>query len=90
MAEITWYVLNQLQAFLEFLRTELPQTYVLHLLSTYPPGVQKYGADYFTDLPGIKRYFGMKYLESGEVHQSEVTRTWFLGTWSGDCETAWS
>jgi SAM-dependent methyltransferase len=90
MAEITWYVLKQLRGFLEFLRTELPETHMLHLLSTYPPGVQKYGADYFTDLPGIKRYFGMKYLESGEVHQAQVTRTWFLGTWSGDCETAWS
>jgi SAM-dependent methyltransferase len=89
MAEITWYVLNQLRGFLDFLRTELPQTYVLHLLSTYPPGVQKYGSDFFTDLPGIQRYFGMKYLESGEVHQARITRTWFLGTWRTDNETAW-
>jgi len=89
LAEITWYVLGQLRGLLDFLRTELPDTYVLHLLSTYPPGVQQYGSDFFTDLAGIRRFFGMKYLESGEVHQAQVTRTWFLGTWSPENETAW-
>jgi len=90
MAEITWYVLEQLPGFLQFLRSELPDTYVLHLLSTYPPGVQKYGAEFFIDLPGIKKYFGMRYLESGEVHLPGGNRTWFLGTYSSDRETVWN
>lgn len=90
MAEVTWYVLEPLRAFLDFARKELAHTYVLHLLTTYAPGVQKYGADYFTDLTGLKNYFGMHYLESGEVHSpAGGARTWFLGTWSGDAERAW-
>lgn len=80
MAEITWYVLPQLRPFLDFLRTEMPGTRLIHLLTTYAPGVQKYGADYFTDLPGILRFFGMDYLETGEVrHPNGEARTWFIG-----------
>lgn len=80
MAEVTWYVLPQLRAFVDFLRAELPRAHLIHLLTTYAAGVQKYGADYFTDLPGILRFFGMKYLETGEVrHPSGEARTWFIG-----------
>lgn len=86
MAEVTWYVLNSLSPFIEFLRSDLPNCYVLHLLTTYPPGVQTYGNDYFVDLAGIKKYFGMQYLESGEVYVRGRTRTWFLGTWHSDPE----
>jgi SAM-dependent methyltransferase len=89
MAEITWYMLDGLRGFLDFLRTELPRTYLLHMLTTYPPGVQKYGADYFTDLEGMRRFFGMRYLESGEVHGAQSSRTWFLGAWSEEAERAW-
>jgi SAM-dependent methyltransferase len=90
MAEVTWYVLEPLRGFLDFLRSELPDAYLLHLLTTYPPGVQKYGADYFTDPAGIRKYFGMRYLESGEVRARDVTRTWFLGTWRAEAEQAWN
>lgn len=79
MAEITWYVLDDLPAFIAFLKRELPDTYLVHLLTTYAPGVQKYGREWFTNLDGIKRYFGMEYLESGLVHQDGGARTWFLG-----------
>jgi SAM-dependent methyltransferase len=89
MAEVTWYVLDHLQDFLHFLRAELPDTYLLHLLNVYPPGVQTYGVDFFTDLHGIKRCFGMRCLESGEVYVDGGTRTWFLGTWSEDAALAW-
>jgi SAM-dependent methyltransferase len=89
MAEVTWYVLHPLRAFLDFMRAELPQTFLLHLLTTYPPGVQRYGTEYFSDLAGIRQYFGMRYLESGEVHLAGGARTWFLGTWSADAEDAW-
>ncbi|HEU0162946.1 MAG TPA: methyltransferase domain-containing protein [Rhizomicrobium sp.] len=79
MAEITWYVLEQLPDFIAFLKRDLPQTYLVHLLMTYAPGVQKYGADVFTNLDEIKAYFGFDYLESGLVHYDGGARTWFLG-----------
>jgi len=89
MAEVTWYVLDMLSTFVSFLRDDLPQAYVLHLLTTYPPGVQRYGTEFFTDLAGIKAFFGMRYLESGEVHGRGSSRTWFLGTWRPEAEDQW-
>lgn len=91
MAEITWYVLDDLPSFLEFLKSELPNTLLVHLLVTYPLGVQSYGKDYFTDLDGIKRFFGMTYLESGAVFfDSGEQRTWFLGTWNAEQAGPWT
>ncbi len=78
MAEITWYVLEDLPAFIDFLKRELPNVYLVHLLMTYAPGVQKYGREWFTNLDEIKQYFGMEYLESGLVHYDGGARTWFL------------
>jgi SAM-dependent methyltransferase len=89
MAEVTWYVLEQLPGFKKFIREEMPKCFLLHLLTTYPPGVQTYGTEYFTDLTGIKDFFAMRYLESGEVHVNGGTRTWFLGTWDGRVEREW-
>lgn len=79
MAEITWYVLDQLPVFIEFLKRDLPDVYLIHLLMTYAPGVQKYGKEVFTNLDEIKGYFGFRYLESGLVHYDGGARTWFLG-----------
>lgn len=83
MAEVTWYILDQLDQLLSFFKEQLPHTYLLHLLVTYPPGVQQYGADKFTTLSGIMQYFKMDYLEWGEAHQAgaDTTRTYFLGQW---------
>ena len=71
MAEITWYVLDHLPAFLGRLRQHAKcrdrPTYLIHLLATYPSGVQQYGKDYFTDLNGILEYFDLDYVESGTV-----------------------
>lgn len=44
MAEITWYVLDKLDQFIAFIRSEFPDICLIHLLTTYPPGVQKYTA----------------------------------------------
>lgn len=83
MPEITWYVLDNLKEFIEFLKRELPNTFLIHMLMTYEPGVQKYGSDYFINLNGILSYFNMIYLESGSVNLPVGgSRTWFLGTWS--------
>lgn len=82
MAEITWYVLEKLDVFLQFLRAEFPEAYLIHLLTTYPEGVQKYGTDRFTTLQEIMSYFGARYLEWGEITYPELDgckRTYFVG-----------
>jgi len=81
MSEITWYILDDLAGFLAFLKSEMPQVYVLHILSTYPPGEQRYGKNYFTNIDEIMSYFAMHYLESGEVrYRCGIKPAWFLGT----------
>ena len=84
MAEITWYVLDKLDYFIEFLKTEIPNTYLIHLLTIYLDGVQKYGKDKFTNLQQIMSYFGAQYMEWGEISYPEMEgckRTYFLGKW---------
>ena len=71
MAEVTWYVLENLGEFVQRLRDfaagrDRP-TYLIHLLTTYAPGTQQYGTDFFTDLDGILAYFDLEYLETGSV-----------------------
>ena len=91
MTEVTWYVLDHLSDFLAFLEGQLPDTFLLHMLVTYPPGAQKYGGDHFSDLDGILRHFAMTYLESGEVRLANAhRRTYFLGTWQADRLAEWS
>jgi SAM-dependent methyltransferase len=82
MAEITWYVLDQLDEFIQFMRSEFPDAYLIHLLTTYPEGVQKYGREKFTDLKGIMSYFKAHYAEWGEISYPEMDgcrRTYFAG-----------
>jgi SAM-dependent methyltransferase len=91
MPEITWYVLDQLVDFRSFLRDELPDTFLIHMLMTYDPGVQVYGKEYFTTLPEILKFFNMHYLESGLVNVSTGgARTWFLGTWNKNLLDTWN
>lgn len=82
MAEITWYVLDKLDEFLLFLRSEMPHVLLIHLLATYAPGVQQYGVEKFTNLREITDYFGMTVFESGEIHYPDAegaSRTIFAG-----------
>jgi ubiquinone/menaquinone biosynthesis C-methylase UbiE len=90
MPEITWYVLDHLTAFIEFLKMKLPDTLLLHMLMTYDPGVQAYGKEYFTNLEEILSFFNMKYLESGKVNLvTGGSRTWFLGTYNDRYYDKW-
>jgi predicted TPR repeat methyltransferase len=80
MAEITWYVLDDLDAFVAFLKRDMRSVYLIHLLATYAPGVQKYGRAFFTNLDEIRRYFAFDYIESGLVQYPDGSAgTWFLG-----------
>jgi hypothetical protein len=84
MAEITWYVLDKIDSFITFLKNEMPDTYLIHLLTTYPAGIQQYGKDKFTNLHEIMLYFGANYQEWGEITYQETdgcSRTYFIGRW---------
>ena len=71
MAEITWYILDDLDEFLKQLKkygkNSKKPTFLIHLLATYEPGTQKYGAEKFTNLDEIIKYFNLDYLEYGFV-----------------------
>jgi len=90
MSEITWYILEDLKAFLDFLRRDMPHVYIIHILTTYPSGEQKYGHEYFTNLSEIKLFFNMLYIESGEVYYKNKCRpVWFLGAFDKTQLTSW-
>lgn len=85
MAETTWYVLGKLEGFKQYLRQSCPQTYLVHLLTTYPRDQQQYGRDFFTDLDGILRFFDMNYIEHGVVEKKthgSLFRTYFVGRYA--------
>lgn len=75
-AEITWYVLDTIDQFIldlkKYARSQLHPTYLIHLLSTYPEGVQKYGRHFFTDYSEILKYFDLEYIESGFTQVSRI------------------
>jgi len=79
--EMTWYVLPKLERFLKHIKEHLPNIYLIQLLVTYPPGVQKHGTEYFTDYEGILKYFDLDYLESKEYPDKleNHKRTFFIG-----------
>jgi len=84
LSEITWYVLEELDEFLNFLKEKFPKIVIIHFLSTYPNGIQKYGTDYFVDLNGILQYFNLNYLDFGEIkkYSLKITKTFFVGTFN--------
>lgn len=85
MAEITWYVLDKLDEFIAFLKKEFPNTILIHLLTTYPEGVQKHGKEKFTNLSQIMSYFNAEYLEWGEISYPKMEgckRTYFASKWN--------
>lgn len=83
MSEITWYVLDKLNYFLEILKKKrVRPLYLLHLLATYPKGEQRYGVEKFTCLQEILQYFSLDYEEYGEIYYKDLNwcaRTYFLG-----------
>lgn len=82
LAEVTWYILEQLKDFLVFYKKSLPNTRMIHLLSVYPKGTQGYGQEFFTNLEEILNYFDLNYLEYGEIcrtSNSGMKRTYFIG-----------
>ena len=88
MAEITWYVLEDLDAFIENLKEQRKRRgkaiFLIHLLTTYQPGFQKYGTEKFTNLEEILQYFKFDYLEAGFIRtkreeDDSSQGTYFIG-----------
>ena len=87
MAEITWYVLPKLRLFINDLieyRTNYGKPiWLIHLLTTYAEGKQKYGTDYFKNIDEIIKYFDLVYLEygyvvGGKTYDSHSRGTYFV------------
>jgi SAM-dependent methyltransferase len=76
-SEITWYILDQLDLFISRIKAyahkkEKP-IFLIHLLTTYEDGVQKYGTNKFKNLDEILKNFGMQYLESAFMKSPTAT-----------------
>tara|TARA_R110001592_G_scaffold57277_1_gene174144 strand:+ start:20356 stop:21027 length:672 start_codon:yes stop_codon:yes gene_type:complete len=70
LCHLTWYVLQDLPNFRAWLIQNWAGRYLVHILAVYPPGVQKYGADMFTDHTSILQWFACDYLEHGGMSQT--------------------
>ncbi len=71
MSEVSWYVLDHLDDFLDMIdkysKSRKNPTFLIHLLTTYSPGQQRYGVNKFTNLDEILLYFNLNFIESGFV-----------------------
>lgn len=84
MSEISWYVLDQLQEFTSFCRKTRSNSYLMHILTFYPPGEQSYGTEYFSDFSGLKAYMPVNIIEEAEFRGKSfgtTTRSYFVGKW---------
>ena len=85
MAELTWYILEELEDFLSKLKTYASSrnrpVFLIHLLAVYKPGVQKFGIDKFTNHEEILDYFDLEYLESAYVATKRPDDFDSAGSW---------
>ena len=86
MGELYWYILDHLLDFIEelnsYARSRVNPVYLRHLLTTYAPGVQKYGLEYFSSLQEILDFFQMDFLESGIIYSPKSSDPNSQGTYS--------
>jgi len=78
MSDISWYVLNQLNLILDYLKGKQKGKFFIHSLAVYDDNVQKYGREYFYDLETILKYFGLQYINYGFLKGKESNHTFFL------------
>lgn len=85
MSEISWYILPHLRKFIlnlkEYASDRRESIYLFHSLTTYAPGIQKYGLNYFSNLNEILDFFSLDYLEFGSIvdcKQKNTTGTYFF------------
>jgi predicted TPR repeat methyltransferase len=81
LSDITWYVLPKLKQFLKWYKSLKKETYLIHSLAIYGKNNQKYGKNYFYDLPTIKSFFKLNYLSSAYIENANGDKhTFFLAT----------
>ncbi len=81
LSNITWYILPQLEQFIEWYKNLKKEVYLIHSLSVCGKDEQKYGKEFFYDLKSIKSFFKIKYLSSGYIeNKAEDQHAYFLGT----------
>lgn len=77
--------LDNLPDFIEelncYARLRVNSVYLIHLLTTYAPGVQKYGLEYSGSLQEILDFFQMDYLESGIIYSPKSSDPNSQGTY---------
>jgi SAM-dependent methyltransferase len=80
LSDISWYVLPDLKKFIKWFKSIKKPIYLVHSLAVYEKNKQKYGNKYFDDLDSIKKYFNLKYINSGYMENLNSDRhTFFLG-----------
>lgn len=80
LSDITWYILDELKSFLKWYKSYKKKILLIHCLQTYGDK-QKYGKEYFTDLEGMKKFFKLKYILSGQfAYNKEEQQTFFLAS----------
>lgn len=86
LIEISWYILEKLERFKKHLSGIYGGKDIsfFHTLMTYAPGLQKYGTNFFTNLPEIMNYWSdvIEISDWGEISRKEYDggkRTFFYG-----------
>lgn len=66
LCHVTWCILNSIDSVLDAVRLYAKNSshdvYLAHLTAIYPPGMQQFGADKFTDSESIANYFSLESL----------------------------
>ena len=65
LTEITWFILPELDDFLKKIKLYSNECenniYLIHFLTTFDKGIQKYGNEYFTNQDEILDYFDLNF-----------------------------
>ena len=79
MSDITWYILEDLDDFLEYIKKNLKNKYLIHSLAVYGKNKQKYGKDYFYDLNSMLKYYNLEFLDFCSINNNnDDGHTFFL------------
>lgn len=71
-AEITWYVLDHLDAILDGLARHQAGAHLIHLLTFYGPGRQRYGREYFTTPEDLASRLGLEPIDETRTTPDEL------------------
>jgi SAM-dependent methyltransferase len=71
-AQLTWFILPQLRAIFDSLLRNRPARFFVLIQTFYPPGVQRYGTEYFTTLDEYVRYCPLRLLQKVVVQEGDA------------------